>query len=151
MATCGSEFVQPVGDGTTPVVCPGGHLGKFASCLDEALHGWSLEDSTSSTGTTEFDGHLAVVVVHVDDVWGLGQTDGPDEREVIIPAGNYLVWTANSGAVEVRQVETEQEAWAIYGRVDARYAAWEAGCNPDDLVGHEDCGDSCHNPEWVDR
>jgi hypothetical protein len=130
MSTCDSEFVQPVGDEEAPrVVCPGAHH-KFDSCLDEALYYWSLDDSDSSTGDTDFEGHLTVVIVHVDDVWGRGQTDGPDEREVVIPAGNYLVWTASTGAVAVQRVEAEQDAWEIFDRHEARYWLWRAGCDP---------------------
>jgi hypothetical protein len=148
MDTCDSRFVQPP-DGEPRVVCPGGHH-KFDTCRDEALYEWTLDCREDSTGNTDFEGHLTVMIVHVDEVWGLGQTDGPDEREVIIPAGNYLVWTASTGAVSVREVDAEQQAWEIYDQVDARYGAWEIGCDPNDLAGHADCEDTCSHPEWMD-
>jgi hypothetical protein len=148
MSTCDSEFVQPKDPDEPPVVCPG-HLGKFGSCVDEALYEWNSDEPHNTTGDTDFEGHLGLVILPVFEIYGLGRTDGPDEREVIIPAGNYLVWTASSGAVTVTTVDTEQGAWDIFEVTQARYALWEAGCDPDDPAGHADCSDSCDKPEWV--
>lgn len=147
MSHCDSRFVQPPGASGPPVMCPGGHH-KFDSCRDEALYLWSLEDPHSSTGDGDFEGHLAVVIVRPDEIYGLGRTDGPDEREVIIPAGNYLVWTASTGAVMVTEADTAEGAWDVLATNQARYALWGAGCNPDDQAGHQDCGDFCRR-SWA--
>jgi len=144
---CNSRFVQR-GDDEQPYECPG-HLGKFGSCVDEALYTWSLDQTEDSCGDTDFEGHLTVVIVYADEVFGLGQTDEADEREVIVPAGNYLVWTASTGQVSVSKVGSVGEAREIFERAQTRHALWGAGCNPDDPQGHEDCGDFCRKREWV--
>lgn len=118
-----------------------GHLGKFDSCLAEALHGWTLDESyherDDATGDSDFEGHVtAIIVERGEDV-----TIDPDgvARTVRVPAGNYLVFVASSGAVTLAETSTAQEAREIV-RVNAdRYHAWERGCDPDCPAEHEQC------------
>ena len=52
--------------------------------------------------------------------------------------------------VTVTEVDTAREAWDVFDVNQLRHALWSAGCNPDDPVGHADCGDTCGIPGWAD-
>ena len=125
-----------------------GHLGKFDDCLAEALYGWSLDSADASTGDSDFEGHLSLIIVGHD---ASTLIEGRFTREVAVPADNYLLWTASTGAVTLSTVDDVEAAWEIFRHNDARYGMWEQGCNPDDPDGHEDCADydECQHPEWV--
>jgi hypothetical protein len=147
MGTCDNEFVQPEEPGAPRVTCPGGHY-KFDSCVDEALYLWSLDEVSNSAGDSDFEGHLAVVIVNVEEPAVLDE-GGSDERTVLVEPGNYLVWTNTVGAVTVTTTESAADAWLVLEAFSARHALWEAGCNPNDPAGHADCEDSCQRPEWA--
>lgn len=126
-----------------------GHLGKFDDCLAEALWEWSLDSADASTGDSDFEGHLSLIIVDADTT----STIDPDgvAREVAVPAGNYLLWSASSGAVTLSTADDAEAAWEIFRHNDTRYGMWEQGCNPNDPDGHDDCADydECQHPEWV--
>jgi hypothetical protein len=136
----------------TPIISgPGcdGHLGKFDDCLAEALYEWSLDGADASTGDSDFEGHLSLIIVDTDTTAAI-DPDGV-AREVAVPAGNYLLWTASTGAVTLSTADTVEGAWEIFRHNDARYALWDAGCDPNNPAAHADCGehDECQHPEWV--
>jgi hypothetical protein len=128
------------------VACPG-HLVKFDDCLAEALHEWSLDSALGSAGDCGFEGHVALVQV-AGSVPTRCDVDG---REVEVPPGVYLVWTASSGAVTVTEVDSLAGGQEVIRVNLERWALWDAGCDPDDPAGHEECGDVCRKPEWADR
>jgi len=127
-----------------------GHLGKFDDCLAEALYEWSLDGTDAHTGDSDFEGHLSMILVESDTT----ATIDPDgvARVVAVPAGNYLLWTASTGAVTLTVADTAEEARNIFQACDTRYSLWDQGCNPNDPAGHEDCADydECQHPEWAD-
>lgn len=139
MRTCDSRIV-----GGPP--CDG-HLGKFDDCLAEALYEWTLDEAyherDDATGNGEFEGHVTALIVEQDEE----ATIDPDgvARTVLVPAGNYLVFVGNSGAVTVATTDTAEEAREIIAVNAQRYALWENGCDPDDPELHSDCGlfDEC--------
>lgn len=122
-----------------------GHLGKFDDCLAEALYAWSLNWVVDSAGSTDFEGHVTLVVVG-----GPTPTDLDTGRVVVVPTGVYLVWTASSGAVTVTEVDSEQVGQEVIDVNAERWSLWEAGCDPNTPSDHADCGDFCQKPEWVD-
>jgi hypothetical protein len=132
-----------------------GHLGKFDSCLDEALCEWALDETfherDDATGDVDFEGHVTALIVERDEEATIDIYDTA-LRTVLVPAGNYLVWVASSGAVTVTTVDTAQEAREIIAANAARYDAWERGCDPDRPDQHERCAeaDRCEVPDWVD-
>lgn len=96
-----------------------GHLGKFDSCRDEALYEMTLDGFDESTGDSDFDGHFVRVVLDEDTAHRF-EEDGPT---IIVPAGHYLVESANSGAVSV-WVGTETEIQQHFDHFAARYEEW---------------------------
>jgi hypothetical protein len=91
-----------------------GHLGKFDSCQDEALHELSM-DADEIVGATEFRGFYARVTVKAAESVTLY-----NGVKVTVPIGDYVVMTANSGAVYVYDYDAE----AFRQEVTA-YEAWE--------------------------
>ncbi len=128
-----------------PVPCSG-HLGKFDDCLAEALFDWSLDDAVDSAGDTDFEGHVALLAV--DEPTPCDLVDSG--RVVVVPPGFYLVWTASSGAVTVTEVDSLEGGQDVVDVNKERWFLWEAGCDPDAPGDHEECGDFCQKPEWVD-
>lgn len=96
-----------------------GHLGKFSSCLDEAVWQWSMDGADETTGTVDYEGHLALVIVtepafvQIDDsdVW------------VMVDEGHYLVLNDDLGFVYVTR-HTAEQAREIFDEFDSRYGEW---------------------------
>ena len=96
-----------------------GHLGKFDSCQTEALWQMSLEGGDETTGESDFEGHLTLIVLPEDYFETL--EDGPT---VAIPAGAYLVESSSSGAVYSMHYANEAAARIVFDEADERYSAW---------------------------
>jgi hypothetical protein len=97
--------------------CPG-HTGwKYLTCLDEALHGISLDGMAVTTGTVEFQGHLSLLT------FPAAETLPFDGYSVRVPAGAYLVHEDNDGRVSVTH-HTPDDAQVLYARFDAAYGQW---------------------------
>jgi hypothetical protein len=97
-----------------------GHLGKFSSCLDEAV--WELSLDTvmdRETGRTEAHGHFTVMTFHADEEHKIqhGAT-------VIIPAGWYLVEENDQGFVWVVSYDNEADMIKVFDEHDQRYGEW---------------------------
>ncbi len=122
-----------------------GHLGKFDSCLAEAIYEWSLDDADARTGDCDFEGHLTLVLIP-QPTTTVVDPDGI-AREVAVPAGNYLLWEAPSGAVSLGTTATPEQAREIFRETERRYDLWEHGCDPGDPAGHAECFDydRCRN------
>jgi hypothetical protein len=104
--------------------CPG-HLGKFSSCVAEAVYEWSLDGTAESTGSTDFEGHYALFIVAEPEE----ATIDPDgrKRTVAVPAGNYILHSDSSGAVELWSYETERLARDVFESAETAYTtdAWD--------------------------
>lgn len=100
-----------------------GHLGKFESCRDEMLWTWGL-DSYEGFGDSDWDGYYSLVILTETDT----ATDESvaNGEPVTIPAGNYIVHTASSGAVSVWTYATEEAARERYDRAEIAYYAWDS-------------------------
>lgn len=97
-----------------------GHLGKFQSCLAEAVWEGTLDGPDAETGRTEAHGHYALMVYSADDqVWL------QDGVVVTIPAGAYMVESTESGAVYLHTYDSEAAARAAFDEADRAYSAWE--------------------------
>lgn len=96
-----------------------GHLGKFQSCLSEALWEASLEGSDRTTGSSEFEGHFALQHYPDNETATLGNGVTVD-----IPNGWYIVETAESGAVWTSHYPSEAEALRVFNAADERYGEW---------------------------
>lgn len=97
-----------------------GHLGKFQSCLAEAIWEQSLDFPEDQTGSTEFEGHFALMIY--------GEADNQkleDGRVVPIPAGSYIVQSAESGAVYLLEFPDEAAARATLDGHRQKYEKWE--------------------------
>lgn len=104
--------------------CPG-HLGKFSDCVAEAVYEWSMDGVADEvTGSIDFQGHYSLYIVErpEDVVIGLGT---PDARDMVVPAGNYLLHVATSGAVSLWNYSTEEAARNEFKAADEAYTAWE--------------------------
>ncbi len=100
--------------------CPG-HLGKFQSCLAEAVWALSLDGFDEDTGTTEFEGHYTLM--HFPEP--VTTTEGNPDVEVTIPAGHYIVESTNSGAVYLLTFATAADADNFFAERERAYMAWD--------------------------
>lgn len=100
-----------------------GHLGKFDSCRDEVLHEWAL-DSGDGTGDVEFDGFVTLVHLDVAETYTSEWAVPNHLNGLTVPAGTYLVHSANSGAVTVTSYETPELARSAYAVFDKAYGEW---------------------------
>jgi len=99
-----------------------GHLGKFASCRDEALYEITL-DGDESTGSVDFEGYLSLVVIEkLEHVW-VTPHDG-SLLTVGLEPGAYLIHECSNGFISVDHYETEQEARDIFNVADIAYGEW---------------------------
>lgn len=115
MGKCDAEFVT--GE------CHGVHLGKFSSCLDEALYEMALLDANSGCGDSDWDGYESRVDVPEAEDFELNP-DGADSTVVKVPVGHYIVFTAPTGGVTVVWYDTEAEASAEYDKWESAYYEW---------------------------
>lgn len=97
-----------------------GHLGKFSSCLDEAVWQGTLDSGSETTGSTEYEGHLCFEHYPTDETVTLNSSD----ILVTVPAGWYLVESTDQGFVYVTHYASESEAREIFKGADERYGAW---------------------------
>jgi hypothetical protein len=96
-----------------------GHLGKFSSCLDEAVWQLSMDDSDRATGRTEAHGHFAAMTFDASEEYKI-----QDGATVIIPAGAYLVEENDQGFVYVVAYDSEAEMIKVFDEHDQRYSEW---------------------------
>lgn len=108
--------------GCTPACT--GHLGKFGSCLAEAVYELSMDGSYADgeAGDTEFGEYAALFILPTHTPVTI-DPDG-DARTVTVPAGNYVLTEAGSGAVDVTGHDTDAQARAALAEIEARYTAW---------------------------
>lgn len=112
--------------------CPG-HLGKFDSCVAEAVYVASL-DSGDSTGSVDFRGALSLVHFPEDETIDIGD-EMPD---VMVPAGTYLVGTHTTGAVDVVRYAREEDARRLFDMESEIYGMWDdEGADEDDEDGYD--------------
>lgn len=110
MATCTTEG------------CPG-HLWKFSDCVAEAVYEWSLDGSAvEQTGDVEFEGHFSLFIVPEDEPTRIDP--GGDNRPVTVPAGWYILYCADSGAVDLWSYDTERDARTEFELHDLAYSNW---------------------------
>lgn len=104
--------------------CDGHMGGKFDDCTAEALYALSLDGGEDdSTGSCDYEGYLSLFLV--DETEG-ADVDGDGERLPLIPRGNYILFTASSGAVSLWQYETKDDAVAEFTVWQDRYHEWES-------------------------
>jgi len=96
-----------------------GHLGKFSSCLTEALWQSTLDGTDESTGTTEAYGHYSLMLFNFDEALPLGEG-----RTITVPAGAYIVACYESGAVFSQKYGTEAEARKDFEDHERDYGEW---------------------------
>lgn len=102
--------------------CPG-HLGKFDSCVAEALYEWSMDGTANDvTGDVDFNGHYSLYIVESDETVTI-DPDG-ENRVVTVPAGNYILHSASSGAVTLGTYDTPEEARADFVIAEHEYSEW---------------------------
>lgn len=99
-----------------------GHLGKFGSCLSEALYELSLDGGDETTGDVDFHGHFTLLIV--TEATEVTMLDGGKARKFTVPAGNYIVVVGESGMVEIEEYESAADASAAFRPRDDDYAAW---------------------------
>lgn len=95
-----------------------GHLGKFSSCLHEALWELSMDGWGTSTGRTEAHGHFTAITLdepHEHDLGGV---------KVMIPAGWYMVTEDDHGFVYVITYASAAELDQAFDEQDQRYGEW---------------------------
>lgn len=97
-----------------------GHLGKFDSCRAEAVYSWAMDGAADeSTGDSDYEGHFSLFIV--TEPTG-GDVDG---RVVLVPAGNYILHSATSGAVSLWTYDTPEAARAVYEAAQKAYDTWD--------------------------
>ena len=99
-----------------------GHIGKFDSCVAEALHlsGWADE----TTGTGDFEGHYALHILEQPEGFDLSASGHDGTQLVVIPTGNYVVHESGTGQVSLWRYDTPAEAQAEFEAANDRYADW---------------------------
>lgn len=103
-----------------------GHLGKFQSCLTEALWTVSL-DGTQEDQTGDVDAYGYYVLLHFPDAEHIDISDNPPltRHMVEVPAGWYVVETMSSGAVYHSEYGDEAEAYRAFKLEVDRYEEWD--------------------------
>jgi len=100
-----------------------GHLGKFDSCQAEALWQMSLDGTDETTGDSEFEGHLTLVVLDYDHEEKIDPSR--DVTPVVtVSAGAYIVSENSQGFVDVETYASEELARVDFDAADERYSAW---------------------------
>lgn len=121
----------------SPKPCTG-HLGKFDDCLAEGLWEWSLADATDRAGSADFEGYVSLVAVTAAEPIDV---EGQGDRRVMVLPGNYLIWESSTGNVTVTTVDTIEGAREVLDVAAERWAAWDAGCDPDRPELHQQRGE----------
>ena len=96
-----------------------GHLGKFSSCLAEAVWQSSLDGADETTGRTEAYGHYALMLFNFDEALPLG-----DKATITVPAGAYIVQSTNQGFVYLLEYDTEAKAREDFAQAEKDYGEW---------------------------
>lgn len=97
-----------------------GHLGKFSSCVDEAVWELSLDTIVDrQTGRTEAYGHFTAMTFHADEEHTLS-----DGTKVTIPEGWYMVEENDQGFVWVIKYDSQAELDQAFDEQDQRYSEW---------------------------
>jgi len=125
-----TERLQSLGLALGPVcshpLCTG-HLGKFPTCLTEALWVASLDGGDDSTGTTEAHGHYTLL--NFPDTEDIDISNAPEwQHMVTVHSGWYIVECQDSGAVYHAEYADETEARQAFLVEERRYAQWENQC-----------------------
>lgn len=102
-----------------------GHLGKFDSCLAEALYDMSNDGMWGDgTGDTDLFGQYATIIILAEPVQR-DISDAADGTDMIdVPAGNYIVSTNSQGFVYLAEYDTEAEARKVFSEIDTAYSAF---------------------------
>lgn len=101
-----------------------GHLGKFSSCLAEAL--WTMVNSgeaDNTTGTVEYEGFFALFTYSPDDPPSKVDINEGGEPFIVQP-GHYIVSEDERGFVSLVEYSTEEEARESFMESEARYGRW---------------------------
>lgn len=101
--------------------CPG-HLGKFSSCIAEALYSLAVDSGQDdSAGEVEFGYHVDLFTLTEEWAESLPEDD---QRANTVPAGNYCLYTYESGRVALETFDTEADARRCLESVRADWDAW---------------------------
>lgn len=103
--------------------CDGNHLGKFSSCLDEALWDMALEDSRSYGGDPDY-GYASLVIVGDGPGTSEERAWNPNVRTVVVPGGWYIIYTATSGEVSTAYYDSEEQANEVFNVWHDAFVEW---------------------------
>ncbi len=102
--------------------CPGHFGGKFSTCLDDAVHALSLDQSAAEwTGDVDAHGHFSLLEFAEPHSYAEGGGSAP---WVVIPAGFYIVAENGQGHVYVTRYDSEAEARKVFDEAEAAYSEW---------------------------
>lgn len=111
-----------------------GHLGKFPTCLTEALWEWTMLGAGDSTGSVEAYGHYTLI--HVDEATDhdIGEYLGVEDHGPVVPVpvGWYMVIVNDQGAVDHVEYADEASAMEVFTAVERDYSAWLDVNEPDE-------------------
>jgi hypothetical protein len=127
------EIMRKCGTVFTKGECDGHYGGKFDDCIAEALDSAGPDCADEDTGSCDFEGFLMLFLF--EETQGI-DVDQNGERLAMVPPGNYILYTASGGGVQLWKYETPGEAADEMQRWSDRYALWDKGC---EQVGHEEC------------
>lgn len=117
MGNCDTEFVT--GE------CHGDHVGKFSSCLDEALHEMSIEFD-EGIGDPDFGYAAPVKVADGDPDASECCTLSVPGFQIAVPGGYYIVFTASTGQVSAVRYEDENAAEEAFDVWRLEFETWAA-------------------------
>ncbi len=100
-----------------------GHLGKFDDCISEAVWGASLEWADDSVGDSDW-GHYAIIEFSEAE---LVEVYPGANREVTVPSGTYIVYTASSGLVHVQHYANRDDAEYLFAGAVGDWQQYESG------------------------
>lgn len=97
-----------------------GHLGKYGSCLAEALHMLALRDGSGDvTGDVDAHGHFTLLILPECESVTLD-----DSRVYVVPVGNYVLREDSQGFVDYESFSDESSARECFEAKEARYSEW---------------------------
>lgn len=99
--------------------CPSTHVGKFDSCLTQAIWHLSIDRYDEQAGSTEYRNHFALVIVRETEKVSLYH-----QVVVAVPPGFYIVESNDQGQIWVYQRSSEENARHLIADEDRLYAEW---------------------------
>lgn len=102
-----------------------GHLGKFDSCVCEALYELSLDGAFKQTGDVQFDGLFTLIELQADESVQL--LDGSEGPVITLPSGTYLMREDTLGHVAAYFYDEPLQGCTEFELAESYFDCWTDG------------------------